>query len=307
VSPDLATELVAGAVTAAVPLLLAGTGEQLSEKAGVLNVGIEGMMLAGAFCGFTAALASGSLWTGFAVGAAAGMVVALPMVLLCVHLGLNQVVVGIGLTLGVEGVTALLHRLLFSRSYPRLPAPDPLRLPGLADIPILGPALFDRHPLWYAAVVLCIGLLGLYRLTYLGLHLSAAGVQPAGLDAAGIGVGRIRTLAVLGAGALAGLGGAYLSEVGAGTFVPFMTNGAGFIGIVLAMLGRGNPLLVLAGALLFGAGLSATTALQIVGADIPTDLIQMLPFAMVMLALVAFGRWASLPPALGLAFRRDKN
>jgi simple sugar transport system permease protein len=129
-------------------------------------------------------------------------------------------------------------------------------------------------------------------------------VQPAGLDAAGVDVARVRTLAVLGTGALAGLGGAYLAEVGAGVFVPFMTNGAGFIGIVLAMLGRGRPLLVLAGALLFGAGLSATTALQMVGTDIPTDFVQMLPFAMVMLALVAFGRWASLPPALGLPFRR---
>ena len=303
-TPGLATELVSGAVTAAVPLLLAGLGEQVSEKSGVLNVGIEGMMLAGAFAGFSAALWSGAPWPGFLAGAAAGMAVALPMAVLCVRLGLDQVVVGIGLTLGVEGLTALLHRVLFSRSYPRLPAAAHWRLPGLADIPILGPALFDRHPLAYAAFLFCGGLAWLYRRTFLGLHLSAAGVQPAGLDAAGVDVAGVRTVAVLATGAFAGLGGAYLAEIGAGVFVPFMTNGAGFIGIVLAMLGRGNPFLVLAGALLFGAGLSATTALQVVGTDIPTDILQALPFALVMLALVAFGRWASLPPALGKPFRR---
>jgi simple sugar transport system permease protein len=302
-TPELATELVSGAATAAVPLLLAGIGEQLSEKSGVLNVGIEGMMLGGAFCGFSAALWSNALWPGFVAGAAAGMVVALPMVVLCVRRGLDQVVVGIALTLGAEGLTALLHRALFGR-YPRLPAAVAWRLPGLADIPVLGPALFDRHPLAYFAVLLCAALAWLYRGSFLGLHLAAAGVRPTGLDAAGVDVVRVRALAVLGTGALSGLGGAYLSEIGAGVFVPFMTNGAGFIGIVLAMLGRGSPFLVLAGALLFGASLSAATALQVVGVNIPTDLVQTLPFAMVMVALVAFGRRAALPPALGKPFRR---
>lgn len=306
-TPALATELVSGAVTAAVPLLLAGIGEQLSEKSGVLNVGIEGMMLAGAFSGFSVALWSGALWPGFLAGAASGIAVALPMAVLCVWRGLDQVVVGIGLTLGIEGLTALLHRILFSRSYPHLPEAAHWRVPGLADVFVLGPALFDRHPLAYFAVLFCAALAWLYRGTFVGLHLAAAGVQPAGLDAAGVNVIRVRGLAVLGTGALAGLGGAYLSEIGAGVFVPFMTNGAGFIGIVLAMLGRGSPFLVLAGALLFGAALSATTALQVAGIDIPTDLVQMLPFAVVMFSLVAFGRWAALPPALGRPFRRGER
>jgi simple sugar transport system permease protein len=124
------------------------------------------------------------------------------------------------------------------------------------------------------------------------------------LDAAGVSVVGVRVAAVLSTGALAGLGGAFLSEIGAGIFVPFMTNGAGFIGIVLAMLAGGRPWPVLAGALLFGASLSATTALQVAGVDVPTDIIQMLPFAMVMLALVAFGRNARLPAGLGLPYRR---
>jgi simple sugar transport system permease protein len=301
---EFATTLISGSVTAAVPLLFAGIGEQISEKAGVLNVGIEGMMLAGAYAGFAVAYDTGAMWAGFVAGGVAGIVVAAVMALFCAWLALNQVVVGIALTLGVEGLTALLHHFAFAHSYPRLPEAGHLPLPALSEIPVLGPALFDRHPLAYLAVLLCAGLAWAFRNSFLGLDLAAAGEQPAALDAAGVSVVAVRTAAVLATGGLAGLGGAYLSEVGAGIFVPFMTNGAGFIGIVLAMLARGRPFLVLAGALLFGASLSATTALQVAGVDVPTDVIQMLPFATVMLALVAFGRHASLPAALGLPYRR---
>jgi len=300
----LATELLAGAVTAAVPLLLAGLGEQVSETAGVLNVGIEGMMLAGAYAGFVAALDLGAMWPGFLAGSLAGLAVAAPMVVLCVWLALDQVVVGIALTLAVEGLTALLHHFAFSRSYPRLPEAMHLPLPLLWHVPVVGPALFDRHPLAYLAVVLCGLLWWLNRGTFLGLYLAAAGTAPDSLDAVGVRVAAVRGAAVCVTGAAAGLGGAYLAEIGAGIFVPFMTNGAGFMGIVLAMLARGNPFLVLAGALLFGAGLSATTALQVLGVAIPTDVVQMLPFAVVMLALVAFGGRRGLPAALGKPYRR---
>lgn len=304
---DFATALMSGSVTAAVPLLYAGLGEQISEKAGVLNVGIEGMMLAGAYAGFAVAYASGAMWPGFLAGGAAGLLVAALMALCCVWLALNQVVVGIALTLGMQGLTSLLHHFAFARSYPRLPEAAHWPLPGLSAIPVLGPALFDRHPLVDLGVLLCVGVGWLFRATYLGLDLAAAGEKPAALDAAGVSVAGVRSAAVLATGALAGLGGAYLAEVGAGIFVPFMTNGAGFIGIVLAMLARGRPMLVLAGALLFGASLSATTALQVAGVAVPTDVIQMLPFAMVMLALVGLGRRAGLPAALGQPFRRGER
>lgn len=298
------TALLLGAVTASIPLLLAGLGEQLSEKAGILNIGIEGMMLMGAYAGFFAAYRSGSPWLGFAAGAAAGGAVASFMAVLCVALGLNQVVIGIALTLGAEGLTALLHHFEFSQLYPRLADIPTLPIPFLSAIPVLGPALFHRPSLVYLAW-LAVPLLGyLYRATHLGLALQAAGDKPAALDAAGVDVLTIRTAAVLTTGLLAGLGGAFLSEIGAGIFVPFMTNGAGFIGIVLAMLARGAPWRVLLGALLFGACLSITTALQVAGVDVPTDVIQMLPFAAVLLALVLFGRGASLPAALGTHYVR---
>jgi ABC-type uncharacterized transport system permease subunit len=296
--------LLFGAVTAGVPLLLAGLGEQISEKAGVLNIGIEGMMLAGAYGGFAAAYYSGSFGLGFVAGGATGMAVAVLMALLCVRLGLNQIVIGIALTLGAEGLTALLHYFQFSRTYPRLPKAPVLEIPVLSSIPVIGPGLFNHNPLVYLAVLMVPALAWLFHSSYIGLNLEAAGSKPAALDTAGIDVIATRSSAVLATGFLAGVGGAYMANVGAGLFVPFMTNGAGFIGLVLAMLARGRPVWVLFGAILFGVSLSLTTALQVAGLNVPTDVVQMLPFGMVILVLVVFARHSVLPPALGLPYLR---
>ena len=301
------SSLIYGAVTAGVPLLLAGLGEQMSEKAGVLNIGLEGMMLLGAYGGFAAAYATGSPAIGFAAGALAGLAAALLMAALCVWARLNQIVVGIAITLGAEGITALLHHFQYSRSYPRLAKAETLPLPGLSELPVLGNALFNHHVLVYTAVLLVPALAWLYRHTHIGLNLQAAGDRPAALDAAGVSVTATRTAAVLVTGLLGGLGGAYLAVVSSGLFLPFMTGGAGFIGIVLAMLARGKPLWVALGALLFGASLSLTTALQVAGFNIPTDIIQMLPFAMVILVLIIFARNSHLPPALGIPYHRGER
>lgn len=298
------SSLMTGAIVAAIPMLLAGLGEQMSEKAGVLNIGVEGMMLMGAYLGFLVAFETSSIWLGFLGGIAGGMMTAAIMALLCVRLGLNQIVIGIGLTIGAEGLTALLHHFQFSRTYPRLPAPVRVDIPGLTDLPVIGASLFGRHPIVYLALLAVVVLALLYRRTNLGMTLRAAGEKPSALDVAGGNVVNIRVVAVLFTGAMSGLGGAYLANIGAGLFLPFMTGGAGFIGIVLAMLARGRPLWVLIGALIFGAALSLTTALQVAGSNIPTDVIQMLPFAAVMLVLVLFGRRAKLPAALGAAYER---
>ncbi|WP_198408731.1 ABC transporter permease [Sodalis glossinidius] len=191
--------------------------------------------------------------------------------------------------------------MAFSHSYPLLSSIDSIRLPWLTELPVVGKALFVQPLVVYLAIA-CIPLLAwLYRASNAVLALQAASDRPAALDAAGVSVQRTRTLAVLATGALSGLGGAYMAQVGAGIFVPFMTQGNGFIAIVLA---RGRPLWVLAGALLFGACLSLTTALQVLGVNLPTDVIQMLPFATVMLVLVLFGRRAALPAALGALWTR---
>jgi len=298
------SSLLFGAITAGVPLLLAGLGEQISEKAGVLNIGIEGMMLLGAYCGFIVAYYADSFWLGFLAGGIGGMVVALFVVVLCIRYGLNQIVIGIALTIGAEGLTALLHHFQLSKTYPRLSQAPVWEIPGLSQIPVLGKGLFSHNPVVYLGVLLVILLGWLFRSTYIGINLEAAGNKPAALDAAGVSVIRTRTMAVLATGFLAGVGGAYMANVGAGSFVPFMTGGAGFIGIVLAMLARGRPIWVLLGAVLFGISLAMTTALQLAGFNIPTDVVQMLPFAMVMLVLVIFARHSVLPPALGLPYVR---
>ncbi len=301
------TSLIFGAVTAGIPLLLAGLGEQISEKAGVLNIGIEGMMLFGAYCGFVAAYYSDSFWLGYLSGGLGGMAVAALVALLCIRLGLNQIVIGIALTIGFEGLTALLHNVQFSKTYPRLSPAPVLAIPGLSDLPVIGRALFTHNALVYLAVILTFFLGWLFRRSYVGLNLESAGNKPAALDAAGVSVLATRSAAVLTTGFLAGVGGAYMANVGAGLFVPFMTNGAGFIGVVLAMLARGRPIWVLFGAALFGISLALTTALQVAGINIPTDVVQMLPFAMVMLVLVIFARHSVLPPALGLPYVRGER
>ena len=300
------TALVFGAVTAAIPLLLAGLGEQMSEKAGVLNIGIEGMMLAGAYLGFVVAYYAGSIWLGFLGGAAGGVgggaadgaALRAPRAEPDRHRHRAD-----ARRRGPDGAAASFPVL--AQTYPRLPAARRHRIPLLSDIPILGPALFDRPP-----DRLSRGRAGLRAgLSSIAAPISASTCRRRATSrrrstSRGSTSSRRATIAVLATGALAGIGGAYLAEVGAGMFVPFMTNGAGFIGIVLAMLARGRPVWVLFGALLFGACLSMTTALQVAGVDIPTDVIQMLPFAAVMAVLVIFGRRASLPAALGIPYVR---
>ena len=231
-------------------------------------------------------------------GAAA---VAVLMALFCIRYGMNQIVIGIALTLGAEGLTALLHHFQFGRTRPGCRAAAPSD-PGSRDIPVVGPALFDHHPLVYLGSGARCRVAGLPA-HHVGLNLQAAGDKPARARRRRRRLVREARAAVLATGALAGLGGAYMAEIGAGIFVPFMTGGAGFIGIVLAMLARGRPLWVLLGALLFGVSQSLTRALQVAGIDIPTDVVADAPFLMVM-ASYHLRRHAGLPPALGLPYVR---
>jgi Uncharacterized ABC-type transport system, permease component len=265
------------------------------------------MMLTGAFVGFLAAMASGNIWVGLGVGGLAGLVVAVVMVVFCVRLGLDQIIVGIAITLSAEGATSLLHGTMFSDSYPRLDAVPGFPIPVLSSIPILGDSLFNQPLPVYLALLIVLFLSWLRLRTTVGLNLRAAGERPDSLDAAGVSVVMVRSAAELTCGALAGAGGAYLSIVGAGTFVPFVTNGMGFIAIVIAMLGRGRPWWALIGSFLFGMSLSLATALQVIGIAIPVDVVQMLPFISVMVILILFARNAKLPSALGLPYLRGSR
>jgi simple sugar transport system permease protein len=226
------------------------------------------------------------------------------MVVLCVRLGLDQIVVGIAITLAGEGITSVLQETQFGSTYPRLGAPPTVAIPVLSDIPVLGKSVFDQPLIVYLGLAAVGAVSWIFRRTNAGLNLRAAGEKPEALDAAGVSVVATRSYAALCTGALAGLGGAYLSIVGAGTFTPFMTQGQGFMAIVIAMLARGKPLWVVLGSFLFGISLSVATALQLAGINISTDVVNMLPFIAIMVALVAFARRSYLPPALALPYIR---
>lgn len=296
--------MVSGSILAGMPLLLAALGETVSERAGVLNIGLEGMMLVGGYAGFVAALYSHSSWLGLLGGVAGGLVTAIIVAVFCVRLGLDQIVVGIAVLITAEGVTSVLQRAQFGTTYPRLDAVATVDIPLLAKIPVLGASLFSQPLVVYVGVASVLLLHWVLRYSSVGLDLRAAGEKPSALDSAGVSVVRTRSMAVLVTGAMGGLGGAYMAIIGAGIFVPFMTHGAGFIAIVLAMLARGRAGWVLIGALLFGMSVSLSTALQLVGVNVPQDVVNMLPFVAVMVALVLFARRAYLPAALGTPYKR---
>lgn len=299
--------LVAGAMTAGVPLLFAALGEAVSERGGVLNIGLEGMMLAGAYAGFAVTVRWGSPWAGFLGAAVAGLALGAVMAVLCVKLNLDQIVVGIALLLVAQGATSVLHKAQYGASYPRLDAVPFVPIPLLSKVPVLGLGLFSQQAVVYLAFGLAVVVALLLRGTTFGLHLAAAGENPEALDAAGVGVVRTRAAGVLVAGGFAGLGGGFLSIVGAGIFVPFMTNGAGFIAIVIAMLARGRPFWIAVLALAFGSALSLATALQLVGVSVSVDLLNALPFVAVLVVMVLLGRGRALPAALGRPYRRGSR
>jgi general nucleoside transport system permease protein len=303
-SKPVLTSLVAGGLLAGLPLMFTALGETISERAGVLNLGLEGMMLLGAYLGFVGTYYIHSAAVGFAFGMGGGLIGAAVMVVLCVWLGLDQIVVGIAITLAGGGITSVLQGAQFGTTYPRLGAPSTVPIPLLDKIPVLGPSLFNQPLVAYLGFVLAAVLVWVYRATNVGLNLRAAGEKPEALDAAGVSVMATRSWAVLSTGALAGLGGAYLSIVAAGLFTPFMTQGQGYMAIVIAMLARGKPGWVVAASFLFGISLSIATALQLAGVNISTDLINMLPFIAIMVALVIFGRRSYLPPALCVPYVR---
>jgi general nucleoside transport system permease protein len=305
------TTVVAGGVLAGVPLMFTALGETISERAGVLNIGLEGMMLVGAYCGYLGAYYSDSVWVGFLAGIVGGTLSSVLMVVLCVWLGLDQIVVGIAITLAGEGITSVLYQSRFSSSQPRLGATPNNPIPLLDRIPVLGKPLNGQFPLFsqpllvYLGLAFAVLLAWTFRATNIGLNLRAAGEKPEALDAAGVDVIATRSYAALSTGALAGLGGAYLSVVGAGGFQPFLTQGQGFMAIVIAMLARGRPVGVVIGSFLFGVTISLGPALQAAGiTNIPDNFIHALPFAAIILALILFSRRAYLPPALAIPYVR---
>ena len=304
------TSVLAGGLVAGVPLMFTALGEAISERAGVLNIGLEGMMLVGAYAGFLGAYYGHSAWFGYLGGMGAGVLASCVMVVLCIWLGLDQIVVGIAITLAGEGITSVLYQSQFSSTQPRLGGVNTTPIPLLDRIPVLGKTINGEFPLFSQPLIVYLGLAfavllaWVFRSTSIGLNLRAAGEKPEALDAAGISVVATRSYAVLSTGALAGLGGAYLAIAGTGGFQDFLTQGQGYMAIVIAMLARGRPIAVVVFSLMFGIALSLSGLLQIAGINLSPEVVHMLPFAAIIVALMLFARRAYLPPALALPYVR---
>lgn len=285
------------------PLILAAVGETIGEQSGVLNLGIEGVMLVGAYSGFVVAVGTGSPWLGMLGGIAGGVVANLLLLVLNVWLGLNQIVIGLAITVIGEGITSVLYLQNYGKSPKSLPG-DAWAIPGLSDLPIVGPSLFRQSGIFWVLLLALVVVAFLLSKTNWGLSIRAAGQKPASLDAAGGNVVRTRASAVLLNGAFVGCGGAFLSILTTGTFTAFMTGGLGFVAIVITMLSRGKVTWIVLTSLVYGVAVAIKNPLQLIGVSVPADVFQMLPFIVVMLTLIVFARSSMVPPALGSPYTR---
>lgn len=247
------------------PLTYAATGELVAQRAGVLNLGLEGMMLAGALGGVLVAWGTDVFWLGVAGGLVSGVAVAAIMAALSISMRADQIVVGVGINILMAGVTTFVFRRVLASRNVLLDRPDPIGIPLLEEIPFLGDALFRHTALVYLAFVSVFGAWFLLFRTRAGLIIRAAGETPSAADTAGHSVQRTRWLATLIAGAGAGLAGASLSIGSVGLFVENMSGGRGFLAVAAVIFGRWRPLGVLLGALLFGAADALQLRLQAQG------------------------------------------
>jgi len=284
---DLLVALLAGTVTAATPLVFAALGELIAEKSGVLNLGVEGMMLMGAIAAFAGATTSGSLALGVVCGALAGAGMAGLFGILALTLLANQVATGLALTIFGTGLSAFAGRGYVSLT---LIGMQPIAVPGLSHIPLLGPVLFTQNALVYLSLMaFAVTHWFLYR-TKAGLILRAVGESPESAHAVGYRVVRIRYAATLLGGALAGVAGAYLAVAYTPMWVEHMAAGRGWIALALVVFATWRPVRVLAGAYLFGGVTILQLHAQALGLAVPSQLLSMLPYLATIGVLVVISR-----------------
>ncbi|WP_298837778.1 ABC transporter permease [uncultured Roseobacter sp.] len=292
--------LIAALMSAATPILLAATGELIVEKAGVLNLGVEGMMITGAICGFAIAVETGSPTTGFVAAAVGGALLSLLFVLLTQVTLANQVASGLALTLFGLGLSSLLGQGYVGIKPPRM---GDVNFGPLADIPVVGPILFSHDPVLYVGVLLVAIVWAVLRYTRVGLVLRAVGENHDAAHALGYKVVRIRTLAIMFGGALAGLGGAYISLIRVPQWTEGMTAGVGWIALALVVFASWKPWRVLLGAYLFGGITQLQLNLQGAGVAIPVEYLAMSPYLITIVVLVILSADKSAAPgSLGRPF-----
>ena len=296
--------LLAATLTAGTPLVVAGIGLLINERAGIVNLGAEGMMLVAAVAGFAVAFKTGNQVLAFGAGAIAGAALAAVFGLLVIYLNTNQYASGLALAILGTGLSAFIGQPYVGKSLP--PSP-PVTLPFLADIPVLGPAFFRQHWMVYVAIAIALAVGWLLFRTRTGLVLRSIGESPESAYALGYPVRTIRFIAVLVGGALCGLGGAFLAMVYTPLWVEGVTAGRGWIALALTVFATWRPARVLLGAYLFGGVTMLQFDLQARGVQIPSQLLSMLPYIATIVVLVLISRnpnWIRLnmPASLGKPF-----
>jgi simple sugar transport system permease protein len=301
---DFLVDLIAATLRIATPLIFATLGELFCERAGILNLGVEGTMFFGAFSGFTAASLTGSLWMGILCAFIGGMVSGLIMSLFSVRLGVNQHVSGLGVTLLMTALSLFGFRVIFGENR-ILPSIQPFQqLSIFSGSRVLGP-IFSQYTLTYIALALIPIVWWVVFRTNFGLNLRSVGDNPEATDAAGINVYRLRTIALVIGGALMSVGGAYLSVAQLGSFTFGIVAGRGWVCIALIIFANWHPVRVLWGALLFGGVQALQSRLQLTGLKLPYELFLALPYIVTIIALTIAGRNASYPAALLKPYKRE--
>ena len=305
---DTLIAIVVATLSAGTPLVFAALGELITEKSGVLNLGVEGMMLIGAVCGFAIAANSGSLWLGVGISVVAGGLMASLFALLTLVFQANQVASGLALTIFGVGLSSYIGLDYTGTSLIGFP---PVHIPLLSDLPIAGSLLFSLDPLIYVSIALLIGVNWFLYRTKAGLILRGVGETPESAHAIGYSVIRIRFLAILFGGACAGLGGGYLALAYTPLWVEGMTAGRGWIALALVVFATWRPTQVIAGAYLFGGLTIAQFHIQGAGIAIASQLLSMLPYLATIAVLVLISRDATTirlhaPASLGIPYHPDR-
>ncbi|MBR0791587.1 ABC transporter permease [Bradyrhizobium manausense] len=304
---ELVEAIILSVLSASTPLLIAATGELVTERSGVLNLGVEGMMIVGAACGFAGAWLTGSIFIGALFGIIAGMLMSLIFALMALGLAVNQVATGLALTIFGIGLSGLIGAGFVGE---RIAPAIHLYIPGLTDIPLIGRVLFGQDAFVYFSIALIIAVWWFLYRTRAGLILRACGDNHVSAHALGYPVLRIRTFAVMFGGACAGLAGAYLPLAYTPFFVPGMTAGRGWIALALVVFSSWRPGRLVVGAYLFGAVTILQLHAQGWGVGIPSQFMSALPYLATIIVLVLLSRartgGSTAPAALGTVFVPDR-
>jgi simple sugar transport system permease protein len=305
---DIVIALLAISIVKSTPLVLGALSGTVCERSGIVNIAIEGMMLAAAFAGFAVGVATGSLALGLLAAVLAGALLALLHAALTVRYGVDQIISGTAINILAVGLTGFFNRQLFMTGAPGGAAVLPrISVPVLSDLPVLGPIFFQHQPLTFLAVVLVFVIQwALFRSRW-GLRTRAVGEHPLAADTVGIDVGRLRTLNVVLGGALAGLGGAYFTLESVPHFEPLMTNGRGFIALAAMIFGKWTPLGAWGAALLFGFTEALPVTLQIQGFAVPYQLVGMLPYVLTIVVVAGLVGRSTAPAAVGRPYLKGQE